>query len=65
MYKGCLGGLGGLGTLGGVFWGLFYDVRRFFGHERVLWPVLPQVLYVLCETEETEEIKDRVLLAMW
>ena len=38
MYKGCLGGLGGLGTLGGgeVFWGLFYDVRRFFGHEGVL-----------------------------
>ena len=64
MYKGCLGGLGGLGTLGGVFWGLFYDVRRFFGHERVLWPVLPQVSHVLCETKETEEIKDRVLLAM-
>ena len=62
--QGVFGGSGGPGDPGWVFWGLFYDVRRFFGHVGVLWPVLPQVLHVVCETEETEEIKDRVLLAM-
>ena len=63
MYKG-FGGSGGRFGVWGVFWGLFYDMRRFFGHVCVLWPVLPQFVHVLCETEQTEVTKSRFLLAM-
>ena len=60
MYKGCLGGLG---TLGGCF-GVFFMMCDAFLDMNVYCGPLPQVLHVVCETEETEEIKDRVLLAM-